>query len=231
MSESFPFPLSEDKPYVSNSDLPFFVHPSSYVDEPAEIGEGTVIWHFSHVMPGAKIGRQCRIGQNVVIGAGVVVGNGVKIQNNVSVYPGVTLENDVFCGPSVVFTNILTPRSAINRNSEDFFLKTKVRQGASIGANATIVCGITIGRYALIGAGSVVTRNIPDYALVYGNPAQQQGWACFCGKTLPQALGAAETLTCCDCKRAYRLEYDEKSASDISPDTSKTPLVRLIALE
>jgi UDP-2-acetamido-3-amino-2,3-dideoxy-glucuronate N-acetyltransferase len=190
---------------ASETESGFFAHESSYIDAGVEIGAGTSIWHFCHIMSGARIGERCRLGQNVVIGPGVVIGQGVKIQNNVSVYPGVTLEDDVFCGPSMVFTNIRTPRSAIPRNSHDFFLKTRVKQGASIGANATVVCGVTIGRYALIGAGSVVTRDVPDYALVYGNPASQQGWVCFCGETLPEMTPDASQGRCLACQRLYRL--------------------------
>jgi UDP-2-acetamido-3-amino-2,3-dideoxy-glucuronate N-acetyltransferase len=151
----------------------YFVHESSYVDEGAEIGDGTKIWHFCHIMPGAKIGRKCSIGQNVNIGSRAVIGNGVKIQNNVSVYDDVIIEDDVFCGPSCVFTNVINPRAFIERKHES--RKTVVKKGASIGANATIVCGVTIGEYALVGAGSVVTRDVPAYALVYGNPARVQG--------------------------------------------------------
>jgi UDP-2-acetamido-3-amino-2,3-dideoxy-glucuronate N-acetyltransferase len=151
----------------------YFVHESSYVDEGAEIGEGTKIWHFCHIMGGAKIGRKCSIGQNVNIGSRAVIGNGVKIQNNVSVYDDVIIEDDVFCGPSCVFTNVINPRAFIERKYE--YRKTVVKKGATIGANATIICGVTIGEYALIGAGSVVTRDVPAYALVYGNPARSQG--------------------------------------------------------
>jgi UDP-2-acetamido-3-amino-2,3-dideoxy-glucuronate N-acetyltransferase len=151
----------------------YFVHESSYVDEGAEIGEGTKIWHFCHIMSGAKIGRKCSLGQNVNIGARAVIGNGVKIQNNVSVYDDVVIEDDVFCGPSCVFTNVINPRAFIERKHE--YRKTVVKKGASIGANATIVCGVTIGEYALVGAGSVVTRDVPAYALVYGNPARVRG--------------------------------------------------------
>lgn len=162
---------------VATHDFPKVkIHESSYVDLPCTIGEGTQIWHFSHVMPNATIGRDCRIGQNVVISPNVTIGNNVKIQNNVSVYTGVTLEDDVFCGPSMVFTNVMNPRCGVPRNTADDFLPTLVKRGASIGANATIVCGITIGEYAFIGAGSVVTKDVPPYALVYGNPAQQHGW-------------------------------------------------------
>src|SRR6478609_4016499 len=159
----------------------YFVHESSYVDEPTEIGSGTSIWHFSHILKDCKLGRDCKIGQNVVIGPNVIIGNNVKIQNNVSIYSGVTVEDDVFCGPSMVFTNVFIPRSAIPRNTEADFLKTLIKKGASIGANATIVCGNTVGRYALVGAGSVVTKDVLDHALVYGNPARQHGWACYCG--------------------------------------------------
>jgi len=178
-----------------------FVHESSYVDDGVEIGEGTMIWHFCHVLGDVRIGRQCRIGQNVVIGPDVSLGNRVKIQNNVSVYRGVTLEDDVFCGPSMVFTNVVTPRSAFPRNRPEDDLPTLVKRGASIGANATIVCGRTVGEHALIGAGSVVTRDVPAYALVYGNPARQHGWACECGIVL--RFEGAET-GCRECGRRYR---------------------------
>ena len=152
----------------------YFVHESSYIDEPCEIGKGTKIWHFSHIMPGCSLGENCNIGQNVVISPNVILGSNVKIQNNVSVYTGVECEDDVFLGPSMVFTNVINPRSGVNRR--DVYMKTIVKKGASIGANATIVCGNAIGKYALIGAGAVVTKEIPDYALVVGNPAKQVGW-------------------------------------------------------
>jgi len=152
----------------------YFVHESSYIDEPCEIGKGTKIWHFSHIMPGCSLGENCNIGQNVVISPNVILGSNVKIQNNVSVYTGVECEDDVFLGPSMVFTNVINPRSGVNRR--DAYMKTIVKKGASIGANATIVCGNAIGKYALIGAGAVVTKEIPDYALVVGNPAKQVGW-------------------------------------------------------
>src|SRR5512136_1402443 len=152
----------------------FFVHESSYVDDGARIGTGTKIWHFSHVMSGAVIGERCNLGQNVVVMPGTSVGNNVKIQNNVSIYEGVTLEDDVFCGPSCVFTNVMNPRSQIVRHSQ--YLRTLVRRGATIGANATIVCGVTIGRYAFIAAGAVVRGDVPDYALVLGVPARRHGW-------------------------------------------------------
>jgi len=183
----------------------YFVHESSYVDEPCEIGEGTKIWHFSHVMADSKIGRGCNIGQNVVISPKVVIGDNVKIQNNVSVYTGVELEDDVFCGPSMVFTNVTNPRSHVSRKDE--YRRTLVRRGASIGANATVVCGNTIGRYAFIGAGAVVTRDIPDYAMVVGNPARIVGWMCQCGVKLGFAERAtSERATCTVCGTSYATE-------------------------
>ncbi|MHC4400885.1 MAG: acyltransferase [Planctomycetota bacterium] len=177
-----------------------FIHESSYVDDGVEIGEGTRIWHFCHVLGGVRIGKDCRVGQNVVIGPRVVVGNNVKIQNNVSVYQGVTLEDDVFCGPSVVFTNVHTPRSAFPRNRPEDFLPTLVKRGASIGANATINCGHTIGEHAMVGAGAVVTRNVAPYAVVYGNPAQLKGWACQCGLILE----FRHDVAACECRRRYQ---------------------------
>ncbi|HJQ69215.1 MAG TPA: acyltransferase [Blastocatellia bacterium] len=181
----------------------YFVHESSYVDEPCEIGEGTKIWHFSHVMSGSKIGRRCNIGQNVVISPDVRIGDNVKIQNNVSVYTGVILEDDVFCGPSMVFTNVVNPRSAVSRKDE--YRETIVRRGASIGANATVVCGHSIGRYAFIGAGSVVTRDVPDYALVVGNPGRVVGWMCECGVKLDlsRTLDKDQEATCAACGKVY----------------------------
>ena len=183
----------------------YFVHESSYVDEPSSIGEGTKIWHFSHVLPGCEIGSGCNIGQNVVIGPRVRIGNRVKIQNNVSVYEGVELEDEVFCGPSMVFTNVFTPRSGTPRNTSDDYLKTVVKKGASIGANATIVCGNTIGEYAFIGAGSVVTKDIPPYAVAYGNPARVRGYACECGVRLEFHDDAA---ACEECGRNYIRKND-----------------------
>lgn len=152
----------------------YYVHPSAIIDEGCEIGKGTKIWHFSHIMPNCKIGENCNIGQNVVVSPEVILGNNVKVQNNVSIYTGVICEDDVFLGPSMVFTNVTNPRSAINRRGQ--YAKTIVKRGASIGANATIVCGHDIGKFAFIGAGAVVTKHIPDYALVVGNPAKQIGW-------------------------------------------------------
>ncbi|MDX1479289.1 MAG: acyltransferase [Saprospiraceae bacterium] len=159
---------------MMDNETQYFAHETAVIDEGCTIGPGTRIWHFSHIMPGAKIGRACNIGQNVVVSPDVTLGNNVKVQNNVSIYTGVTCEDDVFLGPSMVFTNVINPRSAVNRRGE--YTATKVRQGASIGANATIVCGVEIGRYAFIGAGAVVTRDVPPYALVVGNPARQTGW-------------------------------------------------------
>ncbi|HBO44050.1 MAG TPA: N-acetyltransferase [Planctomycetaceae bacterium] len=179
----------------------YVVHESSYVDDHVEIGADTTIWHFCHVMSHSRIGRRCRIGQNVVIGPRVTIGDNVKIQNNVSVYEGVTLEDDVFCGPSMVFTNVLTPRSAVPRNRPEDCRPTLVRRGASIGANATIVCGHTIGPHAMIGAGAVVTGDVPAHAVMCGNPARQRGWACECGLVL---AFEGETATCAECARTYR---------------------------
>lgn len=177
----------------------YFVHPTAVVDEPVEIGEGTRIWHFSHIMSGAKIGKNCLIGQNVFIGSGAILGNNIKIQNNVSIYDKVVLEDDVFCGPSMVFTNVFNPRSFISRKKE--FRETLVRKGAAIGANATIICGNTIGQYAFIGAASVVTKNVPDYALVYGNPGKVKGWICQCAVEIVFRSGKA---VCHACGKRYK---------------------------
>src|SRR5713101_6811028 len=161
----------------------FFVHESSYVDDGAQIGKGTKIWHFCHIMPGAVIGERCNLGQNVVVMGGTRLGDNVKVQNNVSIYEGVELEDDVFCGPSCVFTNVMNPRSHVSRKHE--YRKTLVRRGATIGANATILCGVTLGQYAFVGAGAVVTTDVGDYALMVGVPARQIGWMCDCGVRLP----------------------------------------------
>lgn len=172
------------------SEKPYFVHPSAIVDEPVSIGAGSKIWHFSHVSSGATLGERCNLGQNVFVAPGVIVGDNVKIQNNVAVYEGVVLENDVFCGPSCVFTNVNNPRSEIVRRGQ--YLKTLVKRGASIGANATIVCGSTVGRYAFIAAGAVVTKgDVPDYAMMVGVPAKQRGWVSRHGHSLrnPDAEG------------------------------------------
>lgn len=176
--------LETQKLRGKNLNNKYFVHPSSYVDENVEIGEGTKIWYFSHIQSGAKIGKYCALGQNVNIANNVIIGNYVKIQNNVSVYEGVTLEDYVFCGPSVVFTNVKDPRSKFPQAGSQFYIKTNVKEGATLGANATIVCGITIGKFAFIGAGSVVTKDVPDYALVIGNPAKIIGWVSEAGQKL-----------------------------------------------
>jgi UDP-2-acetamido-3-amino-2,3-dideoxy-glucuronate N-acetyltransferase len=182
--------------------IQYFAHPSAVIDGNCEIGEGTKIWHFSHIMSGSIIGRKCNIGQNVVISPQVVLGNNVKVQNNVSIYTGVTCEDDVFLGPSMVFTNVINPRSAVPRKEE--YKKTIVRKGATIGANATIVCGNEIGQYAMIGAGAVVTREVPPYALVYGNPARQKGWVSEYG---------------------HKLEFDEKGIGKC-PESGDTYLLK-----
>lgn len=179
----------------------YFAHESAYIDEGCTIGEGTKIWHFSHIMPNCTIGKNCNIGQNVVISPEVVLGNNVKVQNNVSIYTGVTCDDDVFLGPSCVFTNVINPRSAINRKNE--YLKTHVGKGASIGANATIVCGHDIGKFAFIGAGAVVTKLVPDYALVVGNPARQMGWMSEYGHRL--AFDDNGIATCSESREQYRL--------------------------
>lgn len=175
----------------------YFVHESSYIDQPCQVGKGTKIWHFTHVMANCQIGETCNIGQNVVISPGVILGNNVKIQNNVSVYTGVICEDDVFLGPSCVFTNVINPRSHVSRKDE--YKETVVKRGASIGANATIICGHDIGRYAFIGAGAVVTKNVPDFALMAGNPARQIGWMCSCGVKLKFVDNHA-VCKMCQCK-------------------------------
>lgn len=177
----------------------FFVHESSCVDHGVEIGEGTKIWHFSHILKNSRIGKNCIIGQNVMVGPDVQIGEGCKIQNNVSIYKGVTLEDNIFCGPGCVFTNVINPRAFIERKDE--FKQTLVKEGATIGANATVVCGVTIGKYAFIGAGAVVNKDVCDYALVVGVPVRQIGWICICGLTLKVA-----TLKCSKCGKKYKLE-------------------------
>lgn len=172
----------------------YFAHESSYVDEGAVVGNGTKIWHFSHVMPGAVIGERCNLGQNVVVMPGTKIGNNVKIQNNVSIYEGVELEDDVFCGPSCVFTNVMNPRSHVPRKHE--YQRTIVKRGSSIGANATIVCGVTLGEYAFIGAGAVVTADVPAYGLMVGVPARRVGWMCQCGERLHPSAGRAACGVC-----------------------------------
>lgn len=180
----------------------YFAHPSAVIDAGCTIGKGTKIWHFSHIMPDCTIGEGCNIGQNVVISPGVVLGKNVKVQNNVSIYTGVTCDDDVFLGPSMVFTNVINPRSAVNRKSE--YAKTHVGKGASIGANATIVCGHDIGAYAFIGAGAVVTKNVPPYALLVGNPARQTGWMSEYGHKLE--FDKEGIAVCRESNQKYKLE-------------------------
>lgn len=190
----------------------YFIHPTSVVDAGAQIGAGTKIWHFCHVMADACIGIGCSLGQNVFVASGVTLGDRVKVQNNVSIYSGVTIEDDVFLGPSAVFTNVINPRSHVNRKSE--FLPTRVGRGASIGANATVVCGVSLGRYCFVGAGAVVTKDVPDYALVYGNPARLNGWVCQCGTSLLfHETEAGEVAVCASCGDSYT-----KSAERVLPD-------------
>ncbi len=184
----------------------YFAHTSAFIDDDVEIGEGTTIWYVSHIMGNSRIGRNCRIGQNVVIGPNVNIGDGVKIQNNVSVYEGVTLEDDVFCGPSMVFTNVYNPRSEIRRMDE--LRPTLVKCGATLGANSTIVCGVTIGQYAFIGAGTVVVKDIPNFALVVGNPGRIIGWMCVCGNRI-NFNSENDIGVCYVCKQTYR-KQDQK---------------------
>jgi len=185
----------------------YFVHESSYVDSGASVGRGTKIWHFCHVMPGAVIGEDCNLGQNVVVMPGTRMGRNVKVQNNVSIYEGVELGDDVFCGPSMVFTNVVNPRSHVSRKDE--YRKTRVGRGSSIGANATIVCGVTLGEFCFIGAGAVVTGDVPAHALMVGVPARQRGWMCSCGV----GLEGADSLACPECNRRYSL-VDDGTALD-----------------
>ena len=187
----------------------YFAHESSYIDEGCEIGEGTKIWHFSHIMKGCKIGRNCNIGQNVVISPDVVLGDGCKVQNNVSIYTGVICEEGVFLGPSCVFTNVINPWAFIERKSE--YRKTTLKQGASVGANATIVCGHDVGRYALVGAGAVVTKNVPDYAMVYGCPAEIRGWVCRCGEQLKFSDSKA---VCPACGKRYQMNETDETVKE-----------------
>jgi UDP-2-acetamido-3-amino-2,3-dideoxy-glucuronate N-acetyltransferase len=209
--KTIPFPRTQPS---------YTLHSSSFVDENVQIGEGTTIWHFSHVLKNCTIGKHCRIGQNVVIGPNVAIGNGVKIQNNVSVYEGVTLENDVFCGPSMVFTNVINPRSAIRRMEE--LRPTHVREGATLGANCTIVCGITIGKYAFVGAGAVVTRDVPDFALIVGNPGRLVGWMCRCGNRVRfdknEAVGE-----CVSCHSIYA--KGENAVSPLVPQVAAAKIL------
>jgi UDP-2-acetamido-3-amino-2,3-dideoxy-glucuronate N-acetyltransferase len=202
---------------MQRTSLSYYAHPTAVIDDGAEVGEGTTIWHFSHLMTDSRLGKNCNLGQNVVISPGVIIGNNVKIQNNVSVYTGVELEDDVFCGPSMVFTNVINPRSHIVRKHE--YRRTLVKKGASIGANATVVCGATLGRYSFVAAGAVVTHDVPDYALVMGVPAQHAGWICFCGVRLPDLEG---DVRCAACERVYVIE--DGSCSEAATGDSILPV-------
>jgi len=202
------------------TDKGYFVHESSYIDDDVEIGKDTKIWHFSHIMGNARIGKNCTLGQNVLVAPNVEIGNNVKIQNNVSVYEGVILEDNVFCGPSCVFTNDLNPRAAYPKGPSGY-IQTLVKRGASIGANATIVCGCTLGEHSFIGAGAVVTKDIPAYAVVYGNPARIRGWACECGAKLELV---DRQVRCPDCGREYRLiSKGRLSRSEIQRQRRRVP--------
>ena len=201
-------------PFQSASAPKYYVDRTAILDQPCQVGDGTKIWHFSHVMANCHIGEKCNFGQNVHIASGVRIGNNVKIQNNVSVYAGVELEDDVFCGPSMVFTNVLTPRSHVNRRSE--YTKTLVKRGASLGANSTIVCGVTVGRYALIAAGAVVTKDVPDHAMVAGVPARRIGWACECGFRLKESSGI---WSCARCGSSFHIaEGHMRRISESAPE-------------
>ncbi len=204
--------------------MDYFAHQTAVIDDGAVIGKGTKIWHFSHVMPEARIGERCSFGQNCYVGPRVVIGDGVKVQNNVSLYEGAILEDEVFCGPSTVFTNVRTPRSGTPRNSAEHFAPTRLRHGASIGANATIVCGVTVGRYAFVAAGAVVTRDVPDHALVAGVPARRIGWACVCGLTLRFVEGAAH----CACGRGFQeRDGSVRALEEAAPGTPPAPVPAL----
>ena len=209
---------------MSRTDRNFYIHPSAYLDEPCQIGAGTKIWHFCHVMANAKIGERCNLGQNVFVASGVMIGNNVKIQNNVSLYTGVELEDDVFCGPSCVFTNVVNPRSQIVRHEQ--YRRTLVRRGATIGANATLICGLTIGRYAFIGAGALVRTDVPDYALMLGVPAVRRGWMSRHGHRLKER-DQAGYLICPESRWRYQeIEPEALRCLDWSEDESLPSSVR-----
>jgi len=209
---------------VGTSETSYYAHPTAIIDQGVEIGQGTKIWHFSHIMSGSRIGEHANLGQNVVISPEVVIGNNVKIQNNVSVYTGVELQDDVFCGPSMVFTNVINPRSHIVRKHE--YRRTLVKQGASLGANSTVVCGVTVGRYAFVGAGAVVTKDVADYALVLGVPAQRVGWMCYCGNRLPDG----DSASCHDCGRRYRMDGEEcREIASLPAEPDETTITEIAA--
>jgi UDP-2-acetamido-3-amino-2,3-dideoxy-glucuronate N-acetyltransferase len=189
--------------------MPTTIHPSAIVDAGAQLGEGCRVWHFVHISAGARIGRACSFGQNVYVGNDVVIGDNVKVQNNVSVYDAVTLEDDVFCGPSMVFTNVYNPRSAVTRKDE--YRRTLVRRGSTLGANCTIVCGVSIGAHAFVGAGAVVQRNVPDFALMVGVPARQIGWMSRFGERLPLPLRGQDEVRCPHTGEHYRLQGEQLS--------------------
>ncbi len=193
--------------------MSFFLHPSSFIDENVIIGSGTKIWHFSHVISGSRIGENCSFGQNSVIGPNAIIGNGVKVQNNISIYDGVIIEDDVFLGPSMVFTNVINPRSFIVRKSE--YKKTLLKKGCSIGANVTIVCGVTIGEYALIGAGAVVTRDVKPYGLVVGNPAKQIGWVSRFGENMHLPVSGSGVYICPHLKEEYYLDGNQVKLKEL----------------
>ena len=195
------------------TDLKYYAHPTAVLDQTSMIGSGTKIWHFCHIMKDSQIGEGCTLGQNVFVANDVKIGNNVKIQNNVSLFTGVTVEDDVFLGPSMVFTNVINPRSHVSRKEE--FRKTLVRKGASIGANATILCGVTLGNFCFVGAGSVVTKDVPSYALIYGNPARHAGWMCQCGGRIRFSVSAT-TSECDICGESYKLDNSVNPAGEVS---------------
>ena len=204
--------VSRKKSTRKTAKTSYFAHESSFVDVGARVGKDTKIWHFSHIMPGAVIGERCNLGQNVVVMNGVKIGNNVKVQNNVSIYEGVELEDDVFCGPSMVFTNVMNPRSHVSRKAE--YRRTLVKRGTSIGANATIVCGVTLGEYSFVGAGAVVLHDVPGFALMAGVPARQLGWMCQCGERLPDTGNGS----CKSCGATY-----ERAGGDSIRWTNRPP--------
>lgn len=208
-------------PSVPHSTSDFYAHPTAILDEGCQVGRGSRIWHFSHICAGADLGEDCNLGQNVFVADGVTLGRNVKVQNNVSIYGGVVCEDDVFLGPSVVFTNVKNPRSAVPRKSAGQYQTTYLEQGVTIGANATIVCGVRLGRYAFVGAGSVVTHDVSAYALVYGTPARPQGWMSAFGHRL--AFGADHCATCPESGEKYELSSDKKTVQPVAPASTKLP--------